>query len=92
MNTIRISNNRAQLHIEVSMPNNQFAFLKYGTTSNPLSEYLPIKVLPLDQDGYGKYELPCENMIPEAATHIWVRKKRAVFYLEGLWAKLALSK
>ncbi len=77
MNTIRISHNRTQLHIEVNMPSQRFAFLKYGTASEPLSDYLPIKVLPLDQDGYGKYELPPENMMPEAATHIWVSSEDA---------------
>ena len=60
------------LHIEVNISGSKFVFLRYGTASEPLPDYLPIKVLPLDQDGFGKYELPCENMIPEAATHIWV--------------------
>ncbi len=77
MNTIGISHNRTQLQIEVSIPDHHFAFLKYGTVNEPLYDYLPITVLPLNQDGYGKYEFSPENMIPEAATHIWVSSEDA---------------
>lgn len=77
MNTVHICRSETHLHIEVNISGSQFVFLRYGSASEPLSDYLPIKVLPLDQDGYGKYELPCENMIPEAATHIWVSSENA---------------
>ncbi len=78
MNTINVCHRDMHLNIEVNISGLQFVFLRYGTASEPLSDYLPITVLPLDQDGYGKYELLCENMIPEAATHIWVSSEDAV--------------
>ncbi len=72
MNTIHICRgDDMHLHIEVNISGSQFVFLRYGSASELLSDYLPIKVLPLDQDGYGKYKFSPENMIPEAATHIW---------------------
>ncbi len=77
MKSIEISNFENNLYVEVNVPNDRLVFLRYGSASEPLPDYLPIKVLPLDQDGYGKYELPCENMIPEAATHIWVSSEDA---------------
>ena len=70
MDIINIHHCKRCIDVEVNISNQRFVFLKYGTASEPLPDYLPIKVLPLDQDGFGKYELPCKNMIPEAATHV----------------------
>ena len=77
MDIINIHHCKRCIDVEVNISNQRFVFLKYGTASEPLPDYLPIKVLPLDQDGFGKYELPCKNMIPEAATHIWVSSEDA---------------
>lgn len=71
-NMLNINHLKNRLYIEIKIPDQKYVFLKYGTASGPLADYLPIKVLPLDTDGYGIYEFSCENMMPEEATHIWV--------------------
>ncbi len=72
MNSINVCRTQTHVHIEVAIPGQRFVFLKYGTAAGTLAAYLPIKVLPLDCDGKGKYTFSCLNGIPEAATHIWV--------------------
>ncbi len=74
MNLINIKYNETTLHIEVHIPKQPFVILKYGTIKEPLPDYLPIKILPLDCEGFGEYDLPSNIMIPENATHIWVNE------------------
>lgn len=71
MNTMLVTNHQNALHIETRIPGQRVTVLRYGNANEPLTSYLPIKILPLNESGVGEYDTSANISIPEVATHIW---------------------
>ncbi len=57
--------------IFTSRPLPRVAALCYGDATAPLTDLLPLKLLPLDGEGRGVYDWSAELVIPGEATHLW---------------------